>query len=170
MRKLLSALVLLAVVAGPALAAAPVSISSARVFAPAQAGRTVAVVRPESGSEEADRALEAGLRAAGLTVAPPGESAALLVSYVVDVRRVFGVFPNGAHAGSVYVPASSVNDNYDRIATVVAWNAGSARPTPEAVAWITRLRSSGLSGDPAQFLPAMLRAGSPDYGRDRPRG
>ncbi len=170
MRQLLCALAVLAAAAGPAAAAAPVAVSSARVFAPVPADPTVAVVRPESGSDETDRALAEGLRAAGLTVVARDARPALLVSYVADVRRMFGVFANGNHAGQNIVPTSTVNDNYARTATVVAWSARTPRPTGDAVVWVTRLKSSGLSGDPRQFLPAMLRAGSEAYGRDLPRG
>ena len=169
MRQLLCILAAVTV-AMPAVAAVPTTIIGSRSFAPAPAARTVAVVRPESGSPEADRALAEGLQAAGLVVVAREAGPALLVSYVTDVRRLDGLFPNGAHAGQNFVPASSVNDNYARRATVVAWTAGAPRPTRESVVWTTSLRSSGLSGDPAQFLPPMLRDGARAYGRDLPRG
>ena len=167
MRRLLLGLSVLAV-GLPAAAAAPVTITAAKVFSAAPAGRTLAVVRPETGSAESDAALADGLRAAGLTVVAADARPDLLVSYVTQVRRVWGVFPNGNHAGTSIVPDSSVNDNYARSATVVAWDARSARPTAESVAWVTRLQSGGLSGQQRQFLPNMLRGGAAGYGRNLP--
>lgn len=153
----------------PSLAAGPVSVTSAQVFAPPPATDTVAIVRPESGSEAADAALAEGLWAAGYTVVPRSAEPALLVSYVT---RFSGV---GSGAGGGFVTAStrdlgsSVLD-VERSTAVVAWDAGSERPAAGTVKWVTSLRSHGLSRDPGRFLPAMLRAGAAGYGRNLPNG
>ena len=171
MQRLLCGLAASAALAGAsAVAAVPTTITSARLFAPALSARTVAVVRPESGSPETDRALAEGLQAAGLVVVSREAHPALLVSYVTDTSWRLGVFANGNHAGQHSLPISSVNDNFTRRATVVAWTADAPRPTRETVVWTTTLRSSGISGNPVQFLPAMLRDGASAYGRDLPRG
>ena len=148
-------------------AATPVAVTSAQVFAPPTANHSVAIVRPESGSEAADDALAEGLRAAGFTVVARSAQPALLVSYVTTFTG------DGSGAGT-FVSAStrslgsSVLD-VERSTTVVAWDARSDRPTASTVKWVTGLRSSGLSRQPGQFLPAMLRAGAAGYGRSLPQ-
>ena len=164
MQRLLLGAALLAL-ATPVAAGAPTTIAAAKVYAPGAAQRTVAVVRPEAGSALADEALATGLREAGLTVVAADAKPQLLVSYITRVDGLQGVFANGAHAGTSIVPASSVVDNYTRLATVIAWDARTPRPTKDSVAWLTQLRSEGLSSERRQFLPAMLRAGAAGYGR-----
>ena len=156
--------------AGSALAAAPVAIISARVFAPPPATHTVAIVRPETGSKEADAALTEGLRDAGFTVVPRSAGPVSLVSYVTDVSsRGPGAASSFNTAGLGHL-GGSVTGVITRSTAVVAWAAGSDRPAAENILWVTRLRSSGLSREPTQFLPAMLRAGAAGYGRDLPHG
>lgn len=104
------------------------------------------------------RALETGLRAAGLRVASAAEAHDRLVTVRVGVQRLCVSYCVGI-----------LSDNYRRYVMVSAQAvAGSQASQAQAQVWYAVLQSDGLSGRRDDYLPALLRAGARAYGRSLP--